>query len=306
MQDLIKRYFWVLGGVVVMVCAVFAAKATGHVIEAKYLGDPEHAPKVAAIVPRSEAPVAVARSKDGGQLASRNLFCSDCTPSVEVKISSDPSQIAMTSLPLVLLATNIGPQIAESYATIINSENQKQGAYAVGELVPGATNSGKIKSIHFKYVDFENNGRVERLLLPGATPPVVAVETPQVPEENKDDLQAAVDSGIKKIDDTNYELDKALIDKVLLNPAAVSKSARVVPSMKNGKPDGFKLYAIRPNSAFAKMGLTNGDTLQSINGFELTSVDKALEVYTKLREATSLEVDITRRGKPVTLKYTIK
>jgi len=310
MQDLIKRYFWLLGGIVVVVCAVFAAKATSHVVEAKFLGDPEHAPKVTPIAPRTETPVAV-RSKDGGQLATRNMFCSDCTPAVDVaKTSSDPSSIAITSLPLALLATNIGPRIEDSYATVVNSENQKQGAYAVGDQVPGAT--GKVKSIHFKYIDFENNGRTERLVLLGATPPasstpVAVAETPTLPsDENKDDMQAAVDSGIKKIDDSNYEIEKSLVEKVLLNPMAVAKGARVVPSMKNGKPDGFKLYAIRPSSAFAKLGLANGDTLQSINGFELTSADKALEVYTKLRDATSLEVEVTRRGKPVTLKYSIR
>ena len=311
MQDLIKRYFWVLGGGVVMVCAVFAAKATGHIVEAKYLGDPDHGPKVAAIMPRPEMPVAAARSKDGAQLASRNMFCSDCTPAVDVKVSSDPSSVAITTLPLALLATNIGPKPEESYATIINSENQKQGAYAVGDRVPGANNSGNIKSIHFKYIDFENNGRTERLVLLGATPPATptpaVAETPQVSGDgDKDDLQASIDNGIKKIDDSNYEIDKSLVEKVLLNPMAVAKGARVVPSMTNGKPDGFKLYAIRPTSAFAKLGLSNGDTLQSINGFELTSADKALEVYTKLREATSLEVEVTRRGKPVTLKYSIR
>src|SRR2546430_1466829 len=153
MQDLIKRYFWVLGALTVVLCAVFAAEATSHIVEAKYLGDPEHAPKIAPIAPQTTAPVAV-RSKDGGQFAGRNMFCSDCTPSVDVKVS-DPSQVAITSLPLALLATNIGPKPEESYATIINSENQKQGAYAVGDLVPGATSSGKLKSIHFKYIDFE-------------------------------------------------------------------------------------------------------------------------------------------------------
>jgi general secretion pathway protein C len=311
MQDLIKRYFWVLGGLTVVICAVFAAKATSHIVEAKYLGDPDHGPKVAMIAARPEAPVVAVRSKDGAQLATRNMFCADCTPSVETTKISDPSSIAITTLPLALLATNIGPTAEESYATIVNSENQMQGAYAVGDPVPGASKSGKVKSIHFKYIDFENNNRVERLVLLGATPPAtatpVASETPQLnPDENKDDMQAAVDSGIKKIDDTTYEIDKSLVEKVLLNPMAVAKGARVVPSMKNGKPDGFKLYAIRPSSAFAKLGLTNGDTLQSINGFELTSADKALEVYTKLREATSLEVEVTRRGKPVTLKYSIR
>ncbi|HEY0480933.1 MAG TPA: type II secretion system protein GspC [Kofleriaceae bacterium] len=309
MQDLIKRYFWALGGIVVIACAVFAAQATSHIIEARYLGDPEHAPKITPVA-RAETPVAAVRSKDGGQLATRNMFCSECTPAVDTKLS-DPSSVAITTLPLALLATNIGPRLEESYATIINSENQKQGAYAVGDQVPGAAGSGKIKSIHFKYIDFENNGHTERLVLLGATPPasapVATAETPTLPtDENKDDMQASIDSGIKKIDDSNYEIDKALVEKVLLNPMAVAKGARVVPSMKNGKPDGFKLYAIRPSSAFAKLGLANGDTLQSINGFELTSADKALEVYTKLREATSLEVEVTRRGKPVTLKYSIR
>jgi len=310
MQDLIKRYFWLLGAITVVLCAVFAAKATGHIIAAKYLADPEHAPKITSVAAHTEAPVA-ARSKDGGQLGSRNMFCSDCTPTVDVKVSSDPSSVAITSLPLALLATNIGPTPEESYATIIDSENQEQGAYAIGAQVPGAPGSGKLKSIHFKYIDFENNGRVERLVLLGAappvTPPVAAAEAPALATaETGDEMQSSIDSGIKKIDDNNYVIDKSLVEKVLLNPMAVAKGARVVPSMKNGKPDGFKLYAIRPSSAFARLGLANGDTLQSINGFELTSADKALEVYTKLREATSLEVEVTRRGKPVTLKYSIR
>lgn len=307
MQDLIKRHFWILGAITVVVCSVFAAKATSHIVEAKYLPDPEHAPKITPVVAAVQAPVATVRSKDGGQFQGRNMFCSDCTPAVATQ-SSDPSQIPMTALPLALLATNIGPRPADSYATIINSDNQKQGAYSVGDPVPGAT--GKVKEIHFKYIDFENNGHTERLMLVGVTPPAPAVavaETPPaLPAAEGDDMQAAVDAGIKKLDDNNYEIDKSLVEKVLLNPMAVAKGARVVPSMKNGKPDGFKLYAIRPSSAFAKLGLANGDTLQSINGFELTSADKALEVYTKLREANSLEVEVTRRGKPVTLKYSIK
>ena len=79
-----------------------------------------------------------------------------------------------------------------------------------------------------------------------------------------------------------------------------------MPATKDGKPEGYKLYAIQPASAFERLGLANGDTLRKINGFELTSADKALEIYTKLREATNLEVEITRLCKPVTLKYTFR
>ncbi len=308
MQDLVKRYFWVLGAVVVMVCSVFAAKATGHILEAKFLGDAAHAPKVVAQARPDAAPTKPHHDKDGTQLQNRNMFCSDCTPPVAVaSTNTDPSQIVNTSLPLTLVATMVSVEDKDSYATVINTENQKQGAYGVGDQLPGA--SGKLKEIHYKYVDFENGGRIERLVLVGVTPPPtpVASTEPTTPSTGDgDELQASIDNGIKKIDDNNYEIDKKLVDQVLANPMAVAKGARVVPAVKNGKPDGFKLYAIRPSSVYAKLGLTNGDTIQSINGFDLTTADKALEVYTKLREATSLEMEVTRRGKPVTLKYTIR
>lgn len=291
MQDLIKRYFWVLGAAVVLVCAVFAAKATSHVVEAKFLGDSPKAPKVHAVVPSPMQPTKRERSKDGTAFAMRNMFCSECTPPVTQQVNTDRSQIQTTSLPLLLLATMVSTKEDQSYATIINTATEQQGAYAVGDQIPGAT--GKLKEIHYKYVDFENSGHIERLVLVGATAPVstpVAAAEPQS-DDNKDDLQSSIDNGIKKIDDNNYEIDKSLVDKVLANPMAVAKGARVVPAVKNGKPDGFKLYAIRPSSVYSKLGLANGDTLQAINGFELTSADKALEVYTKLREATSLEVE---------------
>jgi general secretion pathway protein C len=303
MQDLIKRYFWVLGGAVVMVCSVFAAKATSHILEAKFLGDSPHAPRV---IPVMQAPVAVkqTRSKDGGALVTRDVFCSECTPAVAVA-STNPNDIQTTSLPLVLLATNVGAKPDDSYATIINTENQRQGSFGVGDPIPGAT--GKLKEIHYKYVDFENGGHIERLVLAGQQAPVAPPPVAQTsPEGEGDELQAAIDSGIKKIDDNTYEIDKNLVEKILANPMGVAKGARVVPAVQNGKPNGFKLYAIRPSSVYAKIGLTNGDTLSAINGMELTTADKALEVYTKLREATSLEVEIQRRGKPMTLKYTIR
>ncbi len=306
MQDIIKRYFWVVGALTVMACAVFAAKATAHIVEAKFLGDPEHAPKSAT--PRVQRPTThsatPARTKDGSQLASRNMFCSECTPAVVVP--TDPSSIAQTTLPLQLLATSIGANEDQSYATVVNTESQAQGSYSVGDKLPGA--SGPIKTIHYKYVDFENSGRIERVLLAGAAPPVQkpTPQKPQRPHNRRNDMQAELDAGIKKINDTTFEIDKSLVDKVTANPMAFMRGARIVPAMKNGKPQGIKLYAIRPSSPYAKLGLTNGDTLQSINGFELTSAEKGLEIYAKLREATSLEVDVLRRGKPVTLKYTIR
>lgn len=309
MQAIIKKYFWVLGVIVVITCAFFIAKAANHVAEAKLLGDPSKAPAIPRVLEAQPQSVTTVHSKDGAPMAARNMFCSDCTPPVEaLPVTNDPSQIALTSLPLVLVATNVSDVAKYSFATIFqNNESQKQGGFYVGDAVPGA---GPIKEIHYKYIDFDNNGRTERLVLLGVAPPVIAAAPAVVPDtpavENKDEMQAALDSGIRKISDNNYEIDKALVEKVLANPMAVAKGARVVPAMKDGKPAGFKLYAIRPDSVYSKLGLSNGDTIDSINGFELNSAEKALEVYTKLREANALQMNVTRRGKPVELKYSIK
>ena len=120
------------------------------------------------------------------------------------------------------------------------------------------------------------------------------------------ELLAAVDKGVKKIDDTKYDIERQLVDKILADPTVAARSARIVPSIKDGKPNGFKMYAIRPNSLFAKIGLQNGDTITSINGMDMSSPDKALEVYTKVRSASSLSVSVIRRGQPVNMDYSIK
>src|SRR5687767_10892332 len=168
MMQHLKRYFWVITVVAVIACAVFAAKATGSFLTAIFLADSKKAPKVAPVAPRVDTVVKPTRSKDGGQLATRNMFCSECTPSVAA-VNTDPSMIQQTSLPLVLLATNVSTDPKQSYASVINTESQRQGAYGVDEQLPGA--SGKVKVIGYKYVDFEHNGRIERLGLSGAPVP---------------------------------------------------------------------------------------------------------------------------------------
>jgi S1-C subfamily serine protease len=121
------------------------------------------------------------------------------------------------------------------------------------------------------------------------------------------DVDPAVDvlfEKIKRTGEGSYEVPGEVVDAILANPAP-AKGARVVPAMKNGMMTGFKLYAIRPHSAFAALGLTNGDTVEKVNGLELTSVDKALEAYTKLRDVKKFVIDLERRGKPLRLIYTI-
>jgi len=317
MDVYIKKYFWVTTLVVIVICSALAATAVGHVIEATALTDSDKPVKRVAVRPTPAAPGAADKgkpSKVGLAIADRNMFCSTCQVVAPVAdtgpVPSDGSP-PITSLPLHLVATNVATNEKHSFATVMNTQTNVTGLYRKGDEIPAA---GPVVRVLGKYVEFENNSahRVERIsLLGGEAPPppptaVAAAEPPPDDGKPKDDLLAAVDAGVKKVDETTYEIDRSLVDKVLANPTAVARGARVVPSVKNGQPNGFKLYAIRPSSVYAKIGLMNGDTIHAVNGFELTSLDKGLEVYTKVKESTSLSVSITRRGKPLNLSYSIK
>jgi len=310
---LLKKYFWLVPVVVVIICSTLTAKAVNYYVAGKALAPSERAPKVPPRVAgaKRDAPKQVV-SKDGATLVARNMFCHTCEPVEPVASVDTPSDgsVPMTSLPLELVATSVNSNPDYSFATIRNTSTDREGAYDVGGNIPDA---GEIVAVRGKYVDFRNKSsrRVERVSLSSKAPKKVAAAKPAKSTKTgkrgaRAEFMSLVDESVNKVDDSTFEIDRKLVDKITSNPALAARGARVVPSIKNGKTVGFKLYAIRPSSVFAKIGLMNGDTLHSINSFELTSLDKGLEIYTKVREANNLSVNITRRGKPISLSYRIK
>lgn len=164
-----------------------------------------------------------------------------------------------------------------------------------------------------------SNGRLCSLFLfvpaPQAAPEVAAAVPPPstgVPPTTAGLVQsgsiteAELDSGIKAEGETKFTVQRSFVDRVLQNQAEIMRSARIVPHEENGQVMGVKLYGIRRNSLLGKLGLQNGDLLRTINGFEMSSPDTALEAYAKLRTASNLSVAVVRRGRPMTVDYDIQ
>ncbi len=113
-------------------------------------------------------------------------------------------------------------------------------------------------------------------------------------------------SKIKKISDSEFHVDRGVVDKILENQAELMRSARIVPEQKDGKVVGIRLFGIRPDTLLGTLGMQNGDRLESINGFDMGSPEKALEAYARLRSADNLNVKLNRRGKSMNIDYRIK
>jgi general secretion pathway protein C len=146
-------------------------------------------------------------------------------------------------------------------------------------------------------------------MTPNAPPPVA----PTIPPPMSAGLpgaggisEAEMDANIRAISDTKFSVKKTFVDKILQNQAAIMSSARIVPHEENGQVVGVKLYGIRRNSLLGKLGLQNGDLMRTINGFEMSSPDTALEAYARLRSASNLSVAVVRRGQPMNVQYDIE
>jgi general secretion pathway protein C len=113
-------------------------------------------------------------------------------------------------------------------------------------------------------------------------------------------------SKIQKVSDTEFNVDRGVVDKILENQAELMRSARIVPEQQDGKVVGIRMFGVRPDTLLGTLGFQNGDRLESINGFNMASPEKALEAYARLRTASALNVKISRRGQPVAIDYHIK
>ena len=307
METLLRKYLWAIDLAVVAICAVFSARATATLIESKLRVVPL-AKRAARVATPSSPPTVY--SKQVEEILNRNIFCSTCPPILAKEptatAASGPPPVQKTSMPLRLLAVMYAPTAPKwSVAIIRDTDAKTAGAFGSGSKIREAT----ITDIEEARVYLEVGGRREYMdLLDNKPPPTTAAgpaaPTPAAP--SGDPLMAELEKGIKKTSEHGYEVQRGTVDSLLGNMSMLSRAARIVPEIRDGRAAGFRLFSVRPDGPFGKIGLQNGDVISNINGLEMTSPDKALEVYTKLRSASHLSVGLERNGQKITMDYNIR
>jgi general secretion pathway protein C len=320
---LLKRHFWIIPVIVVAMCGLLAANIVSNLVEAQaYDGKTPHRAHAASA--HARVAKTTARVKDADAVVARNMFCSTCEPEA-TPLPPGPTgpdveaNVPATSLPLALVGTIIVTHGADSSATIANTQSHHSGSYAVKDRIPEA---GEIVWIGPQGVHFKNatTGRVERIDLVVAaapTPPAggpaassavrrADAQPPATPPGPEAEMLALVDKGVHKVDETHYTLDRAMVDKLLLDPTTLARSVRIQPQIADNKTTGWKMAALRPTSPLTKIGMMSGDTITAINGFDLSTPDKVLEVYAKVRSAQNLSISVVRNNQPVDMEYAIR
>jgi general secretion pathway protein C len=309
-ETFLRKYLWMLDAAVVAACSALLALSAASLVKSRFSG------LTVASRPGFRlrtSPYEPAHNKRPDAILRRNMFCSTCPPILDGEGAPDAGtdnaspELQATTLPLKLVAVMFAPSSNEqkwNTAVIRDNDSKTIGAFAVGAQVDGAT----LVDILNTRVYLNHAGTTEYLDLlspPKAAPPASPRPAPP-PRPKGDTFSLELDRGIKKVGEHSYELQRSTLESVLGNIALLSRSARIVPDIRGGKPYGFRLFAVRPDGPFAKIGLQNGDVIVSINGLEMTSPEKALEVYGKLKSASHLALGLERTGKKLSQDYTIR
>ena len=112
-------------------------------------------------------------------------------------------------------------------------------------------------------------------------------------------------TGVRQLADNRYEIERTTLDQTLGDLNKIATQARIVPSFENGQANGFKLFSIQPGSLYSSIGIENGDVVQRVNGYEINSPEKALELYQKLKETGHVSIQLKRGGQVITKEYNI-
>ncbi len=111
---------------------------------------------------------------------------------------------------------------------------------------------------------------------------------------------------VRKVGPYEYQVDRDMLMQNLQNLSALGMQARIIPNYRNGHYEGFRLVGVRPNSLYAALGIRSGDVIQRVNGMDLNSPNKALELFNQLQSSSSISLDLTRYGKKITMNYKVK
>lgn len=228
----------------------------------------------------------------------RNLFNSDAAGTAETMSLSSTAIAAETAADSPELKGDlvlIGTVVAGNNSLALIQSGAKAGIFRLQEeLVPGLI----VSEIGRKLVVLMDHGIRRELPLKqrkGAKARLL-----------KQSNASAAKQGIVAVDDSRWQISKAVADNARANLNSLLQTARMIPQVDNGKTVGFKLVELKKGSLLEKIGLRVGDLIVEINQVKLDSPEKALQIFQQVREANNITLGLLRNGKPETFEYSFE
>lgn len=250
----------------------------------------------------------------------RDIFNAKAPPAAE---AAPPPPPKPTELRLKLWGIAIR-EADNSYCIIEDLTTRRQELYKVNATVAGVAT---VKRVEWDKVILDRDGAEEILLLEDPTAvaartapsglrqgmrgeDVAAADAGDMPNRNRPRVPGVPAAGgdlkVEQTGDGEYTIDRAEVDSALDNMSQLFTQVRAVPHFQGGKSTGFRLFAIRQGSLFDKIGLRNGDIIQSVNGNDISDPSRAMGLFQELRNESHITAKIIRNKEERDLSYTLR
>jgi len=296
-----KRLVKLLWVVKVALLAVLAYAGFEVVVSRLHLGvvfDPHtvsgepHATDAPLASPETHSP------PDYGVIAQRNLFTGTDNPG-DSQAALPPPQ-TRASLPpaeelgLSLIGTLAGGPTT-SRAVIQDAKTHTTGSYRIGDAVAAAT----VEAIQRETVVLRYQGRP--LVLKQCSGKTETREPKPLEGRPKAEGTGPAKAG-RSQPPTGAGASPAVSSRSG-SVAEVFRQATIEPYVKNNRTEGLKISGLEKIPLAEWFGLQNGDVVQSINGQQLTSKQKAFQVLMKARTQPKVDLQLLRDGQRKGLSF---
>jgi len=319
-KDFFFKYLWVVTLLLIFGVCYFAAGTLNAYLASKYLlsaiQEPSGPPAAA------EADATANYHPDPGAILKRNLL----NIVIPVLAPGQPGSAAAATLKAKLLGiVFFSYGSAWNRATVKLLDDNKSEVFKEGDEVKAGSGM-VVETIEEKLIRVRySSGQVEELSMEEAEKKKLAGVVPEgmyVPDHAKlppgekeralSEYRKAmgIDNRIRKVSETEYILEQAVIQESLQNLNTLLQQARVVPNMvgdgENKTADGFRIFRIQDNSIFSKLGLLNGDVIKSINGVKMDNVERGLELIQQLRFQKNFSLEKCHETQCLTVSYHVE
>ncbi|WP_455217901.1 type II secretion system protein GspC [Kaarinaea lacus] len=234
------------------------------------------------------------------QISQWHLFGQKTAAPVAVsKVTEAPATRLNLKLRGVMASSDQG-----SARAIIADSKGEENSYAVGAELPG---NAILKEIYPDRVILEYRGRLEMLQLPKEESVAIGFDS-EINENSAkgEEISAStsVDSSTEAPNTIRSAQASGLLrqyrEALVNDPQSLMNlvSAAPVAEEGTGKLKGYRIGPGKDKNLLRKFGLQNGDVITAVNGVPLDNPIQALEIMRDLSSASSISLDIERKGIP--------
>jgi type II secretion system protein C len=275
--------------IVVLIYAGFQAIAAhlhlGRILDPDAVSGDEGTPGEQAATPQVDSP------RDYSAIVQRNLFTGADRIAPQTGRNRSQTLDSMASaeeLGLKLIGAIAGGPAA-SRAIIQNTQNNTINPYRIGDAVASAT----LESIQRDAVILRHQGRQLVLRLhTGTGGDKNGGASPKSGEQSATPASPRPGAAVPLSTQAGY------LEEVF-------RKVKIEPYVKNSQTQGLRVSGLEKVPMAELFGLKNGDVIQTINGQQLTSKQKAFQVLMKAKSQSRVDIQLLRDGKNKDLSFEI-